>query len=65
MLQLPGEGIAIAIFNAIIAHRETMSQENRDRADRLTLDSIEKGNRFWELLFRPLVKALEKADGGA
>lgn len=65
MLTLPGEGLGIALLNYLIAHRESMSQENRDRADKLMLDSVQSGNeesrRFWNLLLKPLLKALEAA----
>lgn len=60
-ISFPGESLAVAFVNAWSTARQTMSQENRDRADKLLLDSIEQGNTFWRLLFTPLLKALERA----
>jgi hypothetical protein len=41
-VQFPGEGLIIAIINALAVRRETMSQVNRDRDDNLFLDLVER-----------------------
>ena len=59
-ITLPGEALAVAIIEGITENRRTMSQENRDRFDALTIKSLEEGNKFWSLVFSPFLKALEK-----
>ncbi len=40
-VQFPGEGLIVAIINALAVRRETMSQANRDREDDILLDFLE------------------------
>lgn len=39
--QLPGEGLLIKIVEALTTNRTTMSQDNRDRYDKMQLDMLE------------------------
>ena len=59
-ITIPGESLVVAIVNAISANRATMSQPNRDRLDKLFIDSLERSDKFWVALITPLVKALER-----
>lgn len=45
--QLPGEGIAIAIFEYAKVHRETMAPEIRERYDRVQIQMLEDWVKFW------------------
>ena len=61
-LTIPGEALAVAIIEAVTENRRTMSQENRDKFDAMFIKSIEDGNKFWGLLFNPIIAALEKLE---
>ena len=45
--QAPGEGLIIAILNYAQAHRETMSQENRDKYDKITNAMLKGWHNWW------------------
>ena len=46
-IKLPGESIGVALINFFNTHRETMSQENRDRLDALFISQLVDLNAVW------------------
>jgi hypothetical protein len=49
--QLPGEGIAIAIVNALVVARQTMSDPNKDKWDSLQIRIAEDTYTVWRNLW--------------
>ncbi len=51
-VQLPGEAVAVALFGYLRACRETMSQQNRDAWDALSIEAY----RDWTAMWKGLAK---------
>jgi len=47
---LPGEAIVVAILQFALKHRETMSQDNRDKWDALQIRMLTRWADFWDRL---------------
>lgn len=54
-ITLPFEQVIVAILDTAARTRETMSQENRDRQDKLTLD-------FSEAIVRRIIRVMDDLD---